>query len=209
MKKVFTLLTLVAFMIVLSGCDWFKKDDTNGEEQEVFTGSVEDLLAKNDPVKCEYSFDNGTDKISGTVYVADGKARSDFDILENLREYQTHFISDGEYMYNWSTFEPGGIKLKIMDYDYEGTEADVDVKQEFEYSKFDQEYEYNCTKWKKDESMFVPPSHVEFTDLTEQMEEINEQLEQINSGNQNLCDTCNLLGTEQERQDCRESLNCD
>ncbi len=159
------------------------------KENNIFTGSVTDLLQKGQNLTCTYN-QAGAITTAGTVYVASQgqQVRGDFTFNQpDGTEINSHFIQDGNYGYFWSDQLPQGIKISISEEDREAPQQDTGQ------TVFDDSFDYNCQPWIVNNNLFNLPSDKEFFD-TEQMQ-------------QNQCSTCDQL-QEPSKSQCLQALDC-
>jgi hypothetical protein len=115
-------------------------------------GSLRSLLATGKSVMCTFT----SDKSSGTVYVADGKMSGTF----TAGTYTGNMVSDGKTYYVWSGTQ--GVKMSLD----ASTEAHANNSTQSQGNvDINQNVDYKCSEWKKDESKFVLPPTVKFIDL--------------------------------------------
>src|SRR3990167_3148582 len=90
--------------------------------------SLRELMMMGQDQMCtfESTDDNGSNK--GSSYISGEKVRTDFSGTDpDGKAYSGSMISDGTYMYSWSTASPQGMKIKITE---ETNKAVEDVKQD-------------------------------------------------------------------------------
>lgn len=174
-----------------------------------FSGTIKDLFTKNQPMQCTFSWSDEDVSSSGTVYVAGSKMHGNFQTKQGNEEpYQSYIIQDGEYQYAWSPVDANkGMKMKISDVQMTETTPmakETPTNEEQVLNWENQNVDYNCQPWTVDESKFVPPSNVEFTDLNEQMQKATEQMKgQID------CSICEQIPTADAKAECLQSLGCE
>lgn len=134
------------------------------EEALVFTGSTKDLLARGGDYKCTFAQEVENSKSTGTVYISGEKLRGDFKTEITATGpamlVESHMISDGEFMYTWSSMMPTGFKMNVTETSetatitpsQQGFDANVDI-------------DYNCVAWTPEESQFSLPSTVTFSEI--------------------------------------------
>ena len=212
MKKLYLLCTLCALALVLSGCTWFgaKTDSTNGNgSEESITGTMMDLFNKGKDMKCVYSQKDESGNYEGTTYTSNKKLRSDFTVKNSDNSsYESHSIMDSEYMYIWTTLSNQGTKIKLSEYQTEENNADMKAGKQADVN---QNYDYKCSPWIKDNSKFEVPTNIEFKDLTEEMNKATEQIDNLNTGDvlKNACASCDSSPTDDAKETCRQSLKCE
>ncbi len=194
-KKTFLFLCLIVLLsVTLAGCNWFKKEKTDLGEQEAvqqetvqeeiedFSGSMQDLLARGQSVKCTYGgeTDDG-DKFSGTLYIADNKARQDAEGEENGEIIEIHTIIDDRWVYFWTSHDPSkGMKMHIDQTEQELKEFSEDVG-EADQQEWQKDFSYKCSKWKADKSKFELPNGVSFMDMSEMMNQASKMFGEMDA----------------------------
>ena len=139
-----------------------KSNEMNTVQEEplsgTFSGSMKDLVAKNQSVKCTFNHSTDIDTSSGTVYVAGGKIRGDFDIKakQALGTFQAHMITDGEYSYVWSSLIAQGFKMPITNSSGQAASAPASGVD------YNQSLDYACEPWNVDSSVFAIPTEISF-----------------------------------------------
>ena len=135
------------------------------EEASVFSGSAKELMARGGNNKCTFTQEVENSKSTGTVYISGQKLRGDFksDVTAagvNM-SVESYMISDGEFMYTWSSMMPTGFKVKIVDTSATATTA-PSSQQSFDSN---QKLEYSCVSWTPDESQFMLPATITFKEI--------------------------------------------
>ena len=154
---------------------------------------------------CTYSTQiDGGGITAGTVYVSDGKMRSDFSITgEENTTIDGSMITDGEYMYTWSSAQPQGIKIAITDEMKNAAPTDATAGQAG--IDLDQKIDYRCQPWVTDQSKFTPPTTITFTEMQLPPSDVA-----TGSGvptSAELCSACDDLEGEQQSA-CLTALKC-
>lgn len=167
------------------------------------SASFAELIERGDDMQCDFSYSDETSggNVSGTMYVTDeGKRfRGDFTMNQNGQTFESHIIRDNATAYTW-----GETPYGTMGTTFQINEPD-DIS-EAEGLSSDQEVEYSCSGWSVDQQFFVPPSDVEFTDMTQQLD----GLEQSGGDMKEMqCEACNQLQDPQQREQCRQALQCE
>ncbi len=135
----------------------------SAEDVSVFSGSAKELMARGGNHKCTFTQEVENSKSTGTVYISGQKLRGDFksDVTAagaNM-SIESHMISDGEFMYSWSSMMPTGFKMKIAETGATATTTPSN-QQSFDSN---QKLEYTCVAWTPDEAQFTLPTNVTFT----------------------------------------------
>jgi hypothetical protein len=164
------------------------------------TGSLLDLMALNQPVRCLYSefITEGT-TLNGTVYSNGESIRSNARLRTPESETQTNTIYSNDLVYIWLSGERQGMKMDMQKYEAQipKTAQTTESVIPTELIKLDKEFEFDCTKWVPDNNMFTPPTTFSFVDVTDAMFKINE----------NPCLICDTLEISRQAQ-CKKSYNC-
>jgi len=152
---------------------------------------------------------NGSNK--GSSYISGQKVRTDFSGTDpDGKAYNGSMISDGTYMYSWSTATPQGMKIKITE---ETNQAVEDVKQDAQenpnqYIDPNDKVDYKCQGWRADQGMFTPPSDIEFVDYSQLMEQTQQNTQDQTGDLKNAqCAACDSLAGD-EQTACKSALGC-
>jgi uncharacterized protein YxeA len=122
--------------------------------------SMRDLVARGQSLECTFDLDVEYSKSSGTVYIADGKVRGNFDIVVSMsavgtQKFEAYMIADGEMSYVWSSLIKQGFKIPISE-----SETASNPQNGVDYN---QKLNYSCKPWNADASFFVPPADITFS----------------------------------------------
>lgn len=121
-----------------------------------FEGSLtaEELLSRGQNVTCTYAFSGGDSETTGTVFVADGKLRSDSRTVAGGDTYLSHVIIRDGKANMWTDGMTMGFTSSISGAVSSGSSDQApDLN-----SKLD----YTCVPWTADESKFELPASVNF-----------------------------------------------
>jgi|CXWL01.1.fsa_nt_gi hypothetical protein len=124
-----------------------------------FTGSLAELMGRTGSWKCTFGTEGAGYSSSGTTYVSGGKIRADFTsyISQIKQTIDNHMIQDGGFVYVWTSLAPQGFKAKTT----LGT-SEATAQFSAQGVNIDQKYNYNCTPWTVDVSLFALPKDVTF-----------------------------------------------
>ena len=126
------------------------------EKQEVVAASMKDLVAKNKPLKCTFTQKTDMSTSEGTLYIAEGKVRGDFDISSSGQSFKAYMITDGTSSFVWSSILPQGFKVPLQN---ASNQASTQPTQGVDYN---QVLDYDCSSWVVDSAVFIPPTNVTF-----------------------------------------------
>ena len=195
---------LVGIVILVAGSSrWFGGDTIEGDTLEDFRGSVNDLYKLGRDITCTFERSDDAGTMSGTVYVTGDKMRGDFQVTQSGEVFDSHTISDGEWVYTWGNTQLGYVGTKIKVTEAEDVEQTGEVE---ETPNLDEEFDYKCSSWNVDSSLLVPPGDIEFQDLSETMQQIQNQTQNIQ--NTIDCSVCNGVPAGEAREQCLQSLGC-
>lgn len=168
--------------------------------------SLKELMSRSNSMRCEFSASEDSDNSSGVVYAANGKARVDFTSTANGQTSSGHMIMDNDFAYTWIDGQAKGFKVSTATTTSTGP-SDQTEKQFDPEKKLD----YRCENWSTDNSIFMIPANVEFTDLSAMMipSQGNGQdsMAPSNSNKAAQCAACDQA-PEANRAQCRVALGC-
>lgn len=149
------------------------EDTTTPEDGIEFLGgigSLGDLHALGKRITCTYSYsDNRGTSGSGVAYFDRERMRMESTLTDSGVVSETNIINDGTSLYTWSVGDEGTFAFKMPAGE---THANVAPQQGRAHTKtLNEEVEYECSDWRVDESMFVPPQNIEFMDMETMMQE--------------------------------------
>ncbi len=169
-----------------------ESEETAGE------GSIFDLVKLGKTAKCTYTSDLESTKMEGVSYISGKNVRADFEVITaNNQKMTSHMISDGEWVYSWSSAMPQGFKMKVSETDARNT---TPSEKNDATSTLNNKVSYRCTPWVEDTSLFTIPTDVTFTDFTE-------SIKTITGGD--ACSACNYLTNPEDKATCKASLGCE
>ncbi len=228
-KVFFSLFILISFSSLFSACsltDKVKKgvQEVSENKQEVrdrlgigkdddgeqsFTGSVKDLLGIKKAQKCTWE---GEDGMTGTVYTDGTRSYmeinnimvSGFDGKSKQAKGSMYTIADKEYAYTWSSTSNEGMKVKVMndgdeyDNEFDSLEMDGDLTDEVDEDEAE-EYNYQCSTWKVDNSKFKIPKDIKFKDMSAMIDEMKKDSDKMK-------DVCDALDGE-DKIECLKAMS--
>lgn len=173
-----------------------------------FVGSLKDLVGMGKAQKCTWESQK---EGRGVVYVSGDKTRSEVtlkllagDDAPQIKQMMS--ISDGEYAYSWDPQAKTGMKIKLDDQkidsetaskmkeaDYMSDSENIDSENSKYEETMAKDYQYQCEAWKADESKFIPPTDIKFTDM-------NAMVQQTKQNAGKMKEVCNMLsGADKEK----------
>lgn len=142
---------------------------SNMEQPKGEQASLKSLLAMGKSQKCTYE----TAGSKGTTYISNGKMRGDFDA--NLpagggsQTAVSHMITDGTTSYMWMDGQTTGVKMDFSAMQTNPTKGEVNNSGQVNVDP-NQNYDFQCSNWRADSSVFTPPASVQFTDMGAMMQ---------------------------------------
>jgi hypothetical protein len=204
MKKV--IIIVVVLLLAAAGYYFYSKSKGGPEGTGGATSgaqSLKELITANVPQKCTFSATDETGSTEGTTYVSGGKVRSDATVTDEGETTVSHMISDGKTNYIWTDGEKNGFKMTVPEEDAEDISApdsaDTPVSNEVD---MDQKTDYKCAAWIPDNSVFVPPTNVTFTDFSQMMEPAGSA-----PSTASQCSYCDNLSGE-DKSACLSAFKC-
>lgn len=133
---------------------------TQSATEQNVQGTIKSLLSSGRSMQCSFNSSTGSAQVSGTVLVAGGKMRGDFQVAEKDLTANSHLINDSQFVYIWTDNSKMGIKmakdLSQTPSSQPGTTMGPDMNQS---------YTYSCQDWSPDSSLFTLPTGVTFTEV--------------------------------------------
>lgn len=126
-----------------------------------FTGSFADLAKRGGEWKCtvDNTSETGVGQVvsSGVVYVSGDKVRAEYNVtVPSLGSMKGYMVSDGEYIYSWSSMLPQGVKTKASVV----TQGSGSVSGQVVDANY--AYSYDCQPSSPDASLFIAPANITF-----------------------------------------------
>lgn len=176
------------------------------ETPQTAKGTLKALLTGNKSQKC--TFVNSTDKITvnATIYTANGKMRGDFISTSAEISMTSHMIVDSSFSYVWTDKTNQGFKFPIED------KAGVTPAPNTNSVDLNQSFDYTCTDWTVDNSLFVLPTNINFQELKIPTMSPTKAAGTTPSGNQkskgSQCTVCDNLPAGEAQNACKTQLKC-
>lgn len=165
---------IAGYMLMQPGMEFEVQENSVNTAREAGAGmatgkmSMKNLVAAGVSQKCTFNESNDISQSSGTVYIANGKMRGDFDSMAQGIAVKSHMIVDGEYSYVWTPDTNQGFKMSITAGESTGASGSS-VTQGQQTVDYNQELAYSCEPWTADSSRFSLPSGVVFMDMSTMM----------------------------------------
>lgn len=175
-------------------------ETAEGDVPSSFAGSMYGLLSLHKNITCTFERTDEQGSVDGTVYVSGEHVRGDFTLSTAEASFEGHMIRDEQYVYTWADTPFGQFASKI---DY--TKTDVDTLEEQAQTNYglNDEADYNCVPWEVDQSKFVVPEDVEFSDMTSLITNVSAQ-----GSLSSQCGSCDAIPDEGAKAQCKVALGC-
>lgn len=169
---------LIAGAVIIGGGAWYFMQGESSDSQNTeatsetsaatpgaFKGSFAALAERGGDWKCTVDTSSQTGAgqavASGVVYVSGDKVRAEYDVsVPSLGSMKAYMVSDGEYVYSWSSMIPQGVKTRasVMESSSAAPTSGQMIDANYEYS-------YDCQPASTNASMFVAPADVTFVTI--------------------------------------------
>lgn len=182
------LIIAIVAVVLVAGGGWFywssqksgdsnKNQTTNSKQTktsskpESQTSTLSRLLKSGRATKCTFK----SQEISGTVYIA-GKNRAAYQFNSTDPEIGSGgMILSENTMFIWRDKTKDGIKKTFSPEELESAKKTAGSSSESASSvDWDKEYNFSCTSWRVNNSLFTPPSDVKFTDMQQMMQSMQQ-----------------------------------
>lgn len=138
-----------------------------GEAAGQTMSTLRALMESGSSLSCTFSRDQDDSNIAGTYNVSGTKVAGNYTITQpNGTVSNFQMISDGQYMYSWGD-QLGGYGLKVdleraKEISAEGQPSATPSSGEPQFDALSEQFQYNCTPWTVDPSVFEVPADVNF-----------------------------------------------
>lgn len=158
-----------------------------------FGGTINDLLRKKQTLKCTYNFKADNQTLKGVMYTANNKYRSEFKMKVNNKIITTYSLSDGQWLYNWTSENNQGTKMNLKEMQKLAKENNPQYQQNQNWKQINKDlktkYQFRCQGFKPKANFFKVPVKISFTDLSQMLNKLEDL-------KQDMCGICNNLPTE-------------
>ncbi|MEX0895782.1 MAG: hypothetical protein WDZ94_02480 [Patescibacteria group bacterium] len=184
---------------------------TSSSDPESIETSLKELLTLGRNIACTFTSTTDASTTTGNVFVTNQgeRMRGDFQTTDDNEEvYDSHIISDGEFTYLWMDSQDQGYKMSIDPEDdsiFPSTEEEAE-----DIATIDEnaDVSFSCNSWSPDQSMFVPPSDIEFIDFSQQIESLQNISPQDVQNGEIDCSVCDQAPAGEAQDQCRAALGC-
>lgn len=195
---------IIAVVVVLAaGAAYFLWGSGGSIDTAQDAASIKELIARGENLKCTFSRSDENSSMDGVVYVAGGKMRGDFSLVQDGQSFDSHMIQDAEVAYMWSTGGPmgaTGFKVAVTE-DWETT-ADGET---YQAVNLEDPLDTKCSAWLPDTSKFVPPADITFQDLSQQLMQAEQSAADLSA---QQCAACDMIPDAASKAECRTALGC-
>lgn len=147
------------------------------EQLDPISGSINDLLAKNQPMECDFETDAQGSSISGTVHVANNRFHVDSTVESEADDSKVDVFAIGheDYIYQWSSLTYQGYQItpEALEEAKEKLEGVIDSSDsQAAILNLLNQTDYTCRTWQPNDQVFELPEDIRFTDLTPLVENL-------------------------------------
>lgn len=220
MKKQNLIIFVVLLVLIAGGLFLFKsksrpltklgnKNATESKNEslvDTLKGTLDQVLAKGQSVKCTFTDTQDGTKVESTTYISGTRFRSETKTTDEGNEtMEYNMISDGEWAYVWSNQQETGMKMKYSDFEKPEDRETGPHNPVSNMMNAMKAYNYSCVPWITDPSKFNAPTDIEFQDLSAMMNDLEETTANMTK---ELCNSCDELDTADQIASCKENMNC-
>ena len=210
------ILAIAAIVLLAAGCGKAASNQptntTNKPAAPPAQTSLKDLFAAGKTEVCKIDYDQGNGAMSqGIISLANGKMRGDFTAQVNNVTVQSHVLTMDGTTYTWTDNSNMGFKMAQMQMNAtssaSSTAHGIDMNQNVNYS---------CDPWTEDDSKFVLPSNITFTDAMTMQNEMKAAAPEgmghtgtppTTNNSAAMCAACNSAPASSQAQ-CKAALHC-
>ena len=230
-SKLISIFLIILIALFATGCTKKVSNLTgsgkeSGDKLENVKGNIMDVIKMGKSVKCTGSYSNAEGSMEMVVYAAGKKSYSEMEMDAGEDGTLTSYsIVDGEWMYTWTDMEGMSeeaqgfgmnmaFKMNIADMEEMGKDlpdaSDYKAGDQQGSQAFQKDFDYKCKAWIPDNSKFVPPSDIEFMDMSQTMKDFSNAAESgdmkdiMGSG----CAACEMIPDAAEQAECKAELGC-
>jgi len=173
----------------------------NDNKGEMMQTSLKNLIADGKSVWCTFASTQGNTTSSGTVYVADGKMRGDFNSVVSDKTMESHMILRDDTSYVWSAGNKQGVKMSVKEL---SAATSTSTKQPV---GFENSTSYECKPWDASDLSFELPQGITFMDLSSMMPGAGASTGGSAATKAAQCSACKQM-TGEQREQCLAMLAC-
>jgi hypothetical protein len=165
---------------------------------EVIKSSLKSILETGQTVTCSVNYPD-QEGGKGTIYISGKRMAGEFTTVVEGKEVASNMIQDGNSVYIWSSDRPTeGIKMTLTE------EQKNSAQKDLQGINLNKEGNVNCKPWGADPAKFVPPSNINFTDLSAMM---NGALKGATGAAGKEQSPCAAIPDAAAKAECEKSLN--
>jgi hypothetical protein len=130
--------------------------------------SLKALMMAGVAQKCTVNYSNKNSQSQGTIYLASGKMRGDFTGTNAGKTETSHMINDGTTVYTWVDGMAMAMKMSVSAMQAMQSTSTAQSAQNQSVDP-NANYQYNCSPWSVDSSLFAAPANINFTDESQML----------------------------------------
>ncbi|MBI2414571.1 hypothetical protein HYV31_01850 [candidate division WWE3 bacterium] len=197
-------------------------------EESNLKGSIFDIIKLNKTLKCTFSTEVDGTKMSGTTYISGKNVRYVSELVNtDNTKIASNMITDGEWVYTWTSEAPQGIKMKMDSFTQTDSTADQtktnDKNTGESYKNLNTAFDYKCINWVGDTKMFELPTNIEFFDFSSTLKGLmptssnskpdntgstGQDTTKDTSGQSSMCAACEYASSAEDKAQCKTQFGC-
>jgi hypothetical protein len=221
-KVVWTVVAIVVVLVIVGVAVWALGSDSGsnsgsnstatasptpgtgnsaGGQQAGSQVSLTQLFTEAKSQQCTFTNNEGANGVNteGTIYLTSGEMRGDFISSSGNGTTQSHMITDGTTAYFWTDSPAQGVQMSFANMTSAAAQSHESVNPA-------QPSTYICTSWTPDNSEFVIPTTIKFTDIDSML---NASGSASMGGGASMCASmCANAGNATEVAQCKQAMGC-
>jgi len=200
--KKLAIVLLMATIVLISGCS--NSTSSVDSKDSSFTGSFNELLLKSKPITCTWEINSGEVSSKGIIYVYNNKFFSSV----TTNTITANSINDGTYLYIWNSLQEAGSKIKLEDVTNLSKSSSNIPEGSAQLTNLDTLYNYKCSPWTPINNKFIPPTTINFQDLSgvlKSLDSIAKKIETEGINSENTCSICSSMPSAELKKNCLAS----
>lgn len=121
-------------------------------------------LAQGGAKRCEVTIDMSSEDPNMSdyfgVFYSDGQGKYKSEVWQQSKPESKYFtLVTNPWVYTWTNYDSRGIKVQSTSTDSNRPPSELNT------NNFDQPYNFDCSNWPVDSTMFEPPANITFSDM--------------------------------------------
>jgi uncharacterized membrane protein len=154
MKKI--IIYTVIGLIIIFGVIFFIMNKGGTPTTATSPDSIRSILSSGASKQCTINQTTDTTKVTGSVYIANGKMRADITSASTGVTTNAHMVISNDYTYTWVDGVSTGFKVAMSQSTTDTSRQPLDL---------DDQKGVVCTSWSANDAKFDLPTNISFPDL--------------------------------------------